>query len=97
MCTLHVRVTNTAALRLYTDVLGYQVKARVSNYYLDGEDAYHLAMESLQDQVTTGFQSTARFADIDVCCCLIAGGLPGTSHIAHTAKHTMKTRLRLLI
>lgn len=50
-CTLHVRVTNSAALKLYTDTLGYQVKSRISNYYLDGEDAYNLTVEQLADQV----------------------------------------------
>ena len=38
--SLHVRVSNSAATRLYGDILGYTVSKSVSRYYHDGEDAY---------------------------------------------------------
>lgn len=38
--SLHVRVSNTAALHLYRDTLGFQVDKVESKYYADGEDAY---------------------------------------------------------
>jgi len=45
--SLHVRVSNTAALRLYRDTLGFEVEKVESKYYADGEDAYamHLKLE----------------------------------------------------
>lgn len=46
--SLHVRVSNTAALRLYRDTLGFEVEKVESKYYADGEDAYamHLNLQS---------------------------------------------------
>ncbi|PYI18498.1 hypothetical protein BO99DRAFT_163776 [Aspergillus violaceofuscus CBS 115571] len=43
--SLHVRVSNTAALRLYRDTLGFQVDSVESKYYADGEDAYAMRMD----------------------------------------------------
>ncbi|KAB8072286.1 acyl-CoA N-acyltransferase [Aspergillus leporis] len=43
--SLHVRVSNTAALRLYRDTLGFQVETVESKYYADGEDAYAMRMD----------------------------------------------------
>lgn len=43
--SLHVRVSNTAALRLYRDTLGFQVEDVESKYYADGEDAYAMRMD----------------------------------------------------
>ncbi|KAJ5160487.1 N-terminal acetyltransferase A complex catalytic subunit ard1 [Penicillium canariense] len=45
--SLHVRVSNTAALRLYRDTLGFEVEKVESKYYADGEDAYamHLNLQ----------------------------------------------------
>jgi peptide alpha-N-acetyltransferase len=47
--SLHVRVSNIAALRLYRDTLGFEVEKVESKYYADGEDAYamHLNLESM--------------------------------------------------
>ncbi|CAI7673619.1 unnamed protein product [Penicillium pancosmium] len=47
--SLHVRVSNIAALRLYRDTLGFEVEKIESKYYADGEDAYamHLKLESM--------------------------------------------------
>jgi ribosomal protein S18 acetylase RimI-like enzyme len=38
--SLHVRVSNTAALHLYRDTLGFTVDKIEAAYYADGEDAY---------------------------------------------------------
>ncbi|GES62007.1 hypothetical protein ATETN484_0006066700 [Aspergillus terreus] len=43
--SLHVRVSNTAALRLYRDTLGFQVDNVESKYYADGEDAYAMRLD----------------------------------------------------
>ncbi|KAL4877156.1 acyl-CoA N-acyltransferase [Aspergillus karnatakaensis] len=43
--SLHVRVSNTAALRLYRDTLGFKVDSVESKYYADGEDAYAMRMD----------------------------------------------------
>ncbi|KAE8374477.1 acyl-CoA N-acyltransferase [Aspergillus bertholletiae] len=43
--SLHVRVSNTAALRLYRDTLGFKVETVESKYYADGEDAYAMRMD----------------------------------------------------
>ena len=42
--SLHVRVSNTAALRLYRDTLGFEVEKVEAKYYADGEDAYAMKM-----------------------------------------------------
>lgn len=43
--SLHVRVSNTAALHLYRDTLGFTVDKVEPKYYADGEDAYSMRME----------------------------------------------------
>lgn len=43
--SLHVRVSNNAALRLYRDTLGFEVDKVESKYYADGEDAYAMRMD----------------------------------------------------
>ncbi|KAJ4365080.1 N-terminal acetyltransferase A complex catalytic subunit ard1 [Neocucurbitaria cava] len=43
--SLHVRMSNTAALHLYRDTLGFTVDKVESKYYADGEDAYSMKME----------------------------------------------------
>ncbi|KAJ6004213.1 hypothetical protein N7499_000282 [Penicillium canescens] len=47
--SLHVRVSNVAALRLYRDTLGFEVEKVESGYYADGEDAYamHLNLQNM--------------------------------------------------
>lgn len=41
-CSLHVRVSNRAALGLYKGKLGYEVFDIEKGYYADGEDAYSM-------------------------------------------------------
>jgi len=43
--SLHVRVGNAAAVRLYTKTLGYAVHDVEAKYYADGEDAYDMRKE----------------------------------------------------
>ena len=43
-CSLHVRVTNRAAITLYRDVLGYEVTSVADEYYADKEDAYDMKL-----------------------------------------------------
>jgi peptide alpha-N-acetyltransferase len=40
--SLHVRVSNSAALRLYCGTLGYRVQDVEKGYYANGEDAYEM-------------------------------------------------------
>ena len=40
--SLHVRVSNMAAIGLYRDVLGFDVNKVDYGYYADGEDAYDM-------------------------------------------------------
>jgi peptide alpha-N-acetyltransferase len=43
--SLHVRVSNIAALRLYRDTLGFSMEKVEAKYYADGEDAYSMKMD----------------------------------------------------
>lgn len=43
--SLHVRMSNTAALHLYRDTLGFGVEKVEPKYYADGEDAYSMKMD----------------------------------------------------
>lgn len=43
--SLHVRVSNVAALHLYRDTLGFGVDKTESKYYADGENAYSMRMD----------------------------------------------------
>lgn len=43
--SLHVRVSNNAALRLYRDTLGFQEEKIEAKYYADGEDAHSMKLD----------------------------------------------------
>ena len=43
--SLHVRMSNKAALHLYKDTLGFDMEKIESKYYADGEDAYAMKMD----------------------------------------------------
>ena len=43
--SLHVRVSNQAAIRLYRDTLGFKTEKTESKYYADGEDAYGMRLD----------------------------------------------------
>lgn len=43
--SLHVRVSNNAALRLYQDTLGFKNESIEAKYYADGEDAFSMKLD----------------------------------------------------
>ena len=43
--SLHVRVSNQAAIHLYRDTLGFHTEKTEPKYYADGEDAYSMRMD----------------------------------------------------
>src|SRR4051794_12949160 len=43
--SLHVRISNVAALKLYRDTLGFSVDKTEAKYYADGEDAFCMRMD----------------------------------------------------
>jgi N-alpha-acetyltransferase 10/11 len=43
--SLHVRMSNTAALQLYRDTLGFKNEKVEAKYYADGEDAYAMKLD----------------------------------------------------
>lgn len=43
--SLHVRISNVAALHLYRDTLHFKVDKVESRYYADGEDAYSMRQD----------------------------------------------------
>ncbi|PVV04020.1 hypothetical protein BB560_001486 [Smittium megazygosporum] len=45
MVSLHVRVSNTAAIHLYTKTLGFRIDHTEKKYYADGEDAYSMQLD----------------------------------------------------
>lgn len=49
--SLHVRMSNNAALHLYRDTLGFTVEKTESKYYADGEDAYAMRMDLRSMQI----------------------------------------------
>lgn len=49
--SLHVRMSNVAALHLYRDTLGFEVEKVESKYYADGEDAYAMKMDLRSMQI----------------------------------------------
>ncbi|TDZ14174.1 N-terminal acetyltransferase A complex catalytic subunit ard1 [Colletotrichum sidae] len=54
--SLHVRVSNNAAIHLYRDTLGFKTEKVENKYYADGEDAYCMKLdlgyirEQIQDE-----------------------------------------------
>lgn len=51
--SLHVRVSNNAALRLYRDTLSFKDEGIEAKYYADGEDAYSMRQDlsSLKEKI----------------------------------------------
>lgn len=43
--SLHVRVSNKAAIHLYRDTLGFKTEKTESKYYADGEDAFCMKLD----------------------------------------------------
>lgn len=57
--SLHVRVSNHAALRLYRDTLGFKTEGIEAKYYADGEDAYSMKQDlsSIQEMVAAEMET----------------------------------------
>ncbi|KAF2964000.1 hypothetical protein GQX73_g9573 [Xylaria multiplex] len=51
--SLHVRVSNKAAIHLYTKTLGFDQDKTESSYYADGEDAYSMRLDlsTIREQI----------------------------------------------
>lgn len=51
--SLHVRVSNNAAIHLYKDTLGFQNEKTEAKYYADGEDAYSMRLDlsAIREQI----------------------------------------------
>jgi peptide alpha-N-acetyltransferase len=43
--SLHVRVSNAAAIHLYRDTLGFKTEKTETKYYADGEDAFCMKLD----------------------------------------------------
>ncbi|EJT73071.1 N-terminal acetyltransferase A complex catalytic subunit ard1 [Gaeumannomyces tritici R3-111a-1] len=67
--SLHVRVSNQAAIHLYQTTLGFQNEKTESKYYADGEDAYCMKLdlglirEQLREEARLEKEATAAGAD----------------------------------
>ncbi|KAI9731735.1 MAG: N-terminal acetyltransferase A complex catalytic subunit ard1 [Cirrosporium novae-zelandiae] len=57
--SLHVRVSNTAALHLYRDTLGFEVQNTESKYYADGEDAFGMRLNLEHLMIKPGEESSS--------------------------------------
>ena len=57
--SLHVRVSNEAAIHLYRDTLGFETEKTEGKYYADGEDAFcmKLDLSTIRDQVRAEAES----------------------------------------
>ncbi len=51
--SLHVRVSNQAAIHLYRDTLGFKTEKTENKYYADGEDAFcmKLDLDFIREQI----------------------------------------------
>lgn len=51
--SLHVRVSNQAAIHLYKETLGFASEKTEAKYYADGEDAYSMRLDlsSIREQI----------------------------------------------
>ncbi|KAI1430497.1 N-terminal acetyltransferase A complex catalytic subunit ard1 [Xylaria sp. CBS 124048] len=59
--SLHVRVSNKAAIHLYTKTLGFDQEKTEPSYYADGEDAYsmRLNLSTIREQIRDAVESEA--------------------------------------
>src|SRR5690242_13350849 len=67
--SLHVRVSNKAAIHLYRDTLGCKTEKTEHKYYADGEDAYCMKLdldflrEQIRDEAEEGKEKKAAKGD----------------------------------
>ncbi|KAI1303268.1 N-terminal acetyltransferase A complex catalytic subunit ard1 [Xylaria venustula] len=57
--SLHVRVSNKAAIHLYTKTLGFDQDKTESSYYADGEDAYSMRLDlsTIREQIREAIEA----------------------------------------
>lgn len=62
--SLHVRVSNQAAIHLYRDTLGFKTEKTEAKYYADGEDAFcmKLDLSPIREQVREALQEEGEAA-----------------------------------
>jgi len=65
--SLHVRVSNEAAIHLYRDTLGFKTDKTEAKYYADGEDAFGMRLDlaSIREQLRDGAAAEDKAADVD--------------------------------
>ncbi len=87
--SLHVRVSNVAALHLYRDTLGFTVDKIEPKYYADGEDAYsmRLNLEDMRQQAEAD-----RCGDADADEGEAVGSLGGKDEASKPADNKEKKR-----
>lgn len=58
--SLHVRVSNAAAIHLYRDTLGFKTEKTEAKYYADGEDAYCMKLDLgfIREQIEAASKSS---------------------------------------
>jgi N-alpha-acetyltransferase 10/11 len=63
--SLHVRVSNKAAIHLYSKTLGFDREKTEAKYYADGEDAYcmRLDLSSIREQIREAADAHAEDED----------------------------------
>ena len=65
-CSLHVRVSNEAAIALYGGVLNYEKNSVAEKYYADGEDAFDMVLyfdKSCRQHVKSKTKNKLKFDD----------------------------------
>jgi len=62
-CSLHVRVSNRAALSLYRDTLKFDVDDVEKGYYADGEDAYKMKKDTTTLEIYPSAKDTVELFD----------------------------------
>lgn len=86
--SLHVRVSNVAALALYRDTLGFKVNGTEAKYYADGEDAYGMRMDLdyLREEALDAEDSDDDDAEVGDSVGQDEGGEVGSAGKAETKK-----------
>ncbi|KAL7274643.1 N-terminal acetyltransferase A complex catalytic subunit ard1 [Rhizina undulata] len=88
--SLHVRVSNKAALHLYRDTLQFKIEKTEGSYYADGEDAYSMRKDlTFLEEDESEEEGEAEEEDVD-----IDGDVPQSEKEQKTKKRKAKGGLR---
>ena len=65
--SLHVRISNEAAIHLYRDTLGFKTEKTEAKYYADGEDAFSMRLDLafIREQIREDAAIETKSADVD--------------------------------